>query len=106
MEIKKLSKTELIDNIQKKLSESNVECTKALVQSVFNAGVDSIFESVSSGNAVELRGFGTFAPKLRPERTARNPRTGEQINSPAHYVPTFKAGGALKEATGKLNPNA
>lgn len=104
-ETKKLSKAELLDAIASKLAESGTECTKAMVQNVFNASVDTIFDSIASGNTVELRGFGTFIPKLRPARTARNPRTGETIQSAAHYAPTFKAGGALKEAVGKLPAN-
>ena len=50
---------------------------------------------------MELRGFGAFSVKHRPERTGRNPRTGEQVHVEAKTVPFFKTG---KEMRQRLNP--
>ena len=49
------------------------------------------------GDRVELRGFGAFSVKHRPERTGRNPRTGDAVHVPAKAVPFFKTGKELRE---------
>jgi DNA-binding protein HU-beta len=43
-------------------------------------------------------GFGSFKVVDRPEREARNPRTGEKIEVPASKVPKFVPGKGLKDA--------
>jgi DNA-binding protein HU-beta len=47
---------------------------------------------------VALTGFLTFEKKMREERTARNPQTGETITIPARNAVTVKVGSKLKEA--------
>ena len=46
---------------------------------------------------MQLVGFGTFETKDRPARTARNPRTGEEIEIAASKTASFKVGKALKD---------
>ena len=58
----------------------------------------AITESLKAGDKVALVGFGTFDVKDRPERTGKNPRTGEPVAIAATRVPTFKAGKGLKDA--------
>jgi DNA-binding protein HU-beta len=41
--------------------------------------------------------FGTFTPRHRPARKARNPRTQEEMNIEATTVPAFSAGKAFKD---------
>ncbi|MBR0228675.1 MAG: HU family DNA-binding protein, partial [Clostridia bacterium] len=43
-------------------------------------------------------GFGTFESKVRPARTARNPRTGEEIKIDETKTAAFKVGKALKDS--------
>ncbi len=45
-----------------------------------------------------LVGFGTFSTVKRPERTAKNPRTGEKITIPAKTIAKFKPGSKLADA--------
>ena len=52
---------------------------------------------LSANDRIEFRGFGTFGVKKRKARTARNPKTGEQVNVPARKTVYFKAGRELKE---------
>jgi DNA-binding protein HU-beta len=59
--------------------------------------VEIIGEGLAKGDKIQLIGFGTFAVKARPARTARNPRTGEEIKIAASKAPAFKAGKALKD---------
>ena len=55
--------------------------------------------SLSEGKVIELRGFGTFEPRLRKGReNARNPKTGEILSSSPHYVVAFRSGRELKKS--------
>lgn len=64
------------------------------------AGVEAIFATIanalSSGNRVEIRGFGAFSVKEKSARTGRNPRTGEPVQIAAKNAIHFKAGKDLK----------
>ena len=55
-------------------------------------------EDLNMRDKVQLVGFGTFESKARPARTARNPRTGEEIKIAASKTASFKAGKALKDS--------
>lgn len=59
---------------------------------------DLINHVTTSGDSVNLTGFGAFSVTERAARTARNPRTGEPIDVAASKAPKFKAGKALKDA--------
>lgn len=65
---------------------------------VLSATLDVIVESVTKGNKVSLVGFGTFSSKARPEREARNPKTGEKMIVSAAMVPAFSFGKSFKDA--------
>jgi integration host factor subunit beta len=62
--------------------------------------VDTIFEEISSslshGQRVELRGFGSFGLKQRQSRLGRNPKTGKAVEVESKRVMFFKAGKELK----------
>ena len=59
--------------------------------------LDAVTASLSRGDRVEIRGFGSFALNYRPPRNGRNPKTGAAVNVPAKYVPHFKSGKELRE---------
>jgi integration host factor subunit beta len=59
--------------------------------------LDSIVETVSSNDRVELRGFGTFGLRTRSPRRGHNPKTGITVMVPTKYVPFFRAGKSLRE---------
>ena len=52
--------------------------------------LDIVGESLVEGNSIEIRGFGTFANKVRKARPVRNPRTGEPVFLKSRTIPTFK----------------
>lgn len=64
-------------------------------------GVGELLECMSralaGGDRIEIRGFGSFSLHLRPARNARNPKTGEWVQTQAKYTPHFKPGKALRE---------
>ena len=88
-----MNKSQLIAKIAKDAGLTKVQATAAL-----QAVEVGVIESLANGEEVTLVGFGTFKVSERAERTGRNPQTGEAITIPAHKIPTFKAGKALKEA--------
>lgn len=104
MKTKKITKIDLIEEIYN-TTELNLE--KKDIQNIADAFLSQIKKSLESGSVIELRGFGTFEPRLRKEKNkARNPKTGEIVSVGAHYVAAFRAGQELKENLWKLNPDA
>ena len=71
--------------------------TKKDAENAINAVFGAIGDALASGDAVQLVGFGTFGVKERAARTARNPRTGEEVKIAASKAPYFKAGKGLKD---------
>ena len=67
-------------------------------EAAVNAALSGISGSLARGEPVSLLGFGTFAARSRPARTARNPRTGETIPVAASTTAAFKPGKSLKDA--------
>jgi integration host factor subunit beta len=59
--------------------------------------IDALSNTLSRGERIEIRGFGSFALNYKSSRIARNPKTGNQVKVPAKYVPHFKAGKELRE---------
>ncbi len=63
--------------------------------------IDLMSKSLSNGDRIEIRGFGSFSLNFRPPRIGRNPKTGDKVNVPAKYVPHFKAGKELRSRVDK-----
>ncbi|MDD5384556.1 MAG: integration host factor subunit beta [Gallionella sp.] len=59
--------------------------------------LDAMSSTLSKGDRVEIRGFGSFGLNYRPPREGRNPKTGDKVRVPGKYAPHFKAGKGLKE---------
>ncbi|MDR0218189.1 DNA-binding protein HU-alpha [Xenorhabdus sp. 12] len=88
-----MNKTELVDAIA-----AGADLTKTQAKAALESTLNAITESLKSGDAVQLVGFGTFKVNHRAERTGRNPQTGKEIKIAAANVPAFSAGKALKDA--------
>ncbi len=59
--------------------------------------LDSLTESISKGQTVELRNFGVFEVKIRKARIGRNPnQPTNEVKIPAQPVVKFKAGKEMK----------
>ncbi|MBR2601469.1 MAG: HU family DNA-binding protein [Clostridia bacterium] len=80
---------------------AKTELSKKDSEAALNGLLDVIGETIAKGEKVQLIGFGTFESKTRPARTARNPRTGEEVKIAASKAPVFKAGKALKDKVNK-----
>jgi len=88
-----MNKTDLIEKVAETSEVSKKDAAK-----VVDALIDSIKGALSSGDNVQIIGFGTFETRERSARKGRNPQTGQEINIPASKVPAFKSGKALKDA--------
>ena len=91
-----MTKTELMNAVAEKAGFSKKDADKAVT-----AVLESITDALSSGEKVQLVGFGTFEVRDRAAREGKNPATGEIIKIEATKVPAFKAGKALKDAVAK-----
>ncbi|GFE63093.1 integration host factor subunit beta [Litoreibacter roseus] len=80
-----------------KIADENPHLYHRDVERIVNTIFDEIIEAISSGNRVELRGFGAFSVKARGARTGRNPRTGEAVDVEEKHVPFFKTGKLLRD---------
>ena len=72
--------------------------TKVQAEQVVDTLIDTIIKTLKKGDEVSISGLGIFSVKKRASRTARNPRTGENITVPAMNVPKFRAAKALKDS--------
>ncbi len=91
-----MNKAELTAAIVKKTGFTKKDAEKAIA-----ALTEVVTETLAAGDKVQIVGFGGFEVRERPARTARNPRTGEQIEIESSKAPVFKAGKALKDSVNK-----
>ena len=91
-----MNKTELIAAVAEKSGLSKKDSEAAVV-----ATIAAITDALKAEDKVQIVGFGSFEVVNRAARTARNPRTGEQIEIAASKAPVFKAGKALKDSVNK-----
>ena len=89
-----LNKSDLIERISLK----NPHLAEPLVEEAVKIMIDQMIEALSSGDRIEIRGFGSFALHHREPRLGRNPKTGEELQIKASKVPSFKPGKGLKDS--------
>ena len=86
-------KSELVERI----AEENPHLLQRDVERIVGTVFEEITKAISSGNRVELRGFGAFSSKKREARMGRNPRTGASVMVEEKHVPFFKTGKNLRK---------
>lgn len=92
-----MTKSELIDALARKQSHLPFGDVQAAVKVL----LDRMCLSLTQGERIEIRGFGSFSLHFRPERMGRNPKTGEQVALPGKYAPHFKPGKLLRTSVNK-----
>lgn len=90
-----MTKTELINAVADATGQTK-KLTDEMVMATFNVITDALADE--DDGSVFVKDFGKFEVKQKEARSARNPRTGEEIEVPAHGVVKFKAAKFLKEA--------
>lgn len=91
-----MTKSELISNLAAHYPQLVAKDAELAVKTI----LDAMVESLSKGQRIEIRGFGSFDLNYRPPRIGRNPKSGEQVNVAEKYVPHFKAGKEMRERVG------
>ncbi|HEX4101252.1 MAG: HU family DNA-binding protein [Pseudonocardiaceae bacterium] len=86
-----MNKAELIDALAERLGDKKVAAAAV-------AGlVDLVVRTVEAGERVTITGFGVFEKRARAARTARNPRTGEEVTVQQTDVPAFRPGTLFRQ---------
>ena len=88
-----MTKAELVAAVALKAGLNRTQAREAL-----EALVGCVTDEVKAGREVRIVGFGAFTPVERPEGTARNPRTGQQVAKAASRTVRFRPGDGLKGA--------
>ncbi len=88
-----MTKSELIEKLAGKLSHLSAKDVEDSIKEI----LELMAGSLSKGERIEIRGFGSFSLHYRAPRTGRNPKTGESVELQAKYVPHFKPGKELRE---------
>ena len=88
-----MTKSELIESLSKRQSQLAYKDVELAVKTI----LEHMANTLSEGERIEIRGFGSFSLHYRPPRVGRNPKSGEPVSLPAKYVPHFKPGKQLRE---------
>jgi len=92
--VAQMTKSELIELIARRQTQFSQKDVEIAVNQI----VDSMINTLSQGERIEIRGFGSFSLHHRKARVGRNPKTGEKVELNDKRVPHFKPGKALREA--------
>jgi DNA-binding protein HU-beta len=80
-----MTKADIVAGIADETGLERAEALKAV-----ESFMSTIKTSLSNGQNVYLRGFGSFVVKERAEKTGRNISEKTTIIIPAHNIPSFK----------------
>jgi len=90
MNVKKKTLIEKISRNQDQLPQRDIELA---VKTIINC----MTRALSTGERIEIRGFGSFSLRYRRPRLGRNPKSGKTVQINERYVPHFKPGKNLKK---------
>ena len=88
-----MTKSELIETIAARQSQLSSKDVELAVKTV----LEHMSQALSTGERIEIRGFGSFSLHYREPRKGRNPKTGDAVELTGKYVPHFKPGKELRE---------
>ncbi len=88
-----MTKADIVDRIA-----AGTGLTKTETEAVINGFMAIVKAAVTDGESVYLRGFGTFKAQRRAARTARNPRTNQEVRVSERVLPIFKASQEFRDA--------
>ncbi|MBO5878611.1 MAG: HU family DNA-binding protein [Alistipes sp.] len=80
-----MTKADIVNEIAK-----STGAEKVLVQTIVEAFMENVRNSLAEQNNVYLRGFGSFIIKKRATKVARNISKNTTITIPEHNIPAFK----------------
>jgi integration host factor subunit beta len=89
-----MTKSELIERLADKLSHLSAKDVEQSIKEI----LEMMAQTLSKGERIEIRGFGSFSLHFRAPRVGRNPKTGESVELEGKYVPHFKPPPAISVA--------
>ena len=92
-----IKRSSLIRKLERKHDLSPVT-SEAMVKTI----LDKMTDSLSKGRRIEIRGFGSFELRFRSPRKARNPKTGEIVQTSGKHSIHFKPGKEMKERVNNI----
>ena len=88
-----MTKSELIEILARRQGHLKADDVDMAVKTL----LEMMSNSLTEGDRIEIRGFGSFSLHFRPPRLGRNPKTGDSVALPGKYVPHFKPGKELRD---------
>ena len=88
-----MNRTELAESVAAKTG-----LDKRHSEAAVEAVTEAIVAEIRAGQRVSIFGFGSFEPRARAARTARNPQTQAVVKVPASKSVAFKPAAAFKDA--------
>jgi len=87
-----IKRSNLIEKMERKHNLSS-----AMAEDMVKAVLDKMTDALSQGRRIEIRGFGSFELRFRAPRKARNPKTGETVQTSGKHVIHFKPGKEMRD---------
>lgn len=88
-----MTKSELIEILAQKQRQLAYKDVELAVKTM----LEHMAQTLSGGDRIEIRGFGSFSLHHRPPRVGRNPKTGDSVMLGEKFVPHFKPGKEMRE---------
>ncbi len=93
-----MTKSELIEQLAER-----TDLPKKRAEDAVNCIFESLGQSLSSGDRIEIRGFGSFSLKEHRAYVGRNPKTGDEVPVERKHSIHFKVGKQLREIVDQLS---
>jgi len=87
-----ITKADIVNSIS-----NHCGCSKAQSFDMLESILETIKESLESGEDVLISGFGKFKVKEKGQRRGRNPWTGEDKMLDSRRLVTFRCSGVLRD---------
>jgi integration host factor subunit beta len=92
-----LTKSDLMHN----LAKNQGHLARKDVELAINDLIKLMINTLSNGERIEVRGFGSFSLSYHHPRTGRNPKSGKLVNIPGKHVAHFKPGKEFRDRINK-----
>lgn len=67
--------------------------------------IEAMKDAICRGERVEIRKWGSFELRERPERVAHDPSSGRRVLTPPRHKPHFKPGGDMRRRVNESRHN-
>ena len=91
-----MKRSDIIRSLQVQYTNMRASDAMAMLDTVLG----EMMNAIADDNRIEIRGFGTFQPRVRATKNGYNPSTGKTIFLPENRTILFKPS---RELTKKMN---